>query len=87
MKRKKNKKETAQAAHKSVLMKRPKPKLEGYLSILEVWAWRDLMDAYKAAYNYLDSKLLEDGYNCSRFQIKAKKFKPSSTILQNSIFY
>lgn len=27
------------------------------------------MDAYKAAYNYLDSKLLEEGYNCSRFQI------------------
>ena len=69
MKKKVNKIKLINAAHRPALIKRPKPKLESYLSVPEVRAWRDLMDAYKAAYNYLDSKLLEEGYNCSRFQI------------------
>ena len=49
--------------------KAPKKSFLKYLSTPEVQSWRSLMDAYKAAYNFLDTKLQEDGYNCSRFQI------------------
>jgi len=69
MKRKVNKSKPAEVVCKSAPVKRSKLKLESYLLIPEVTAWRDLMDAYKAAYNYLDSELLKEGYNCSRFQI------------------